>query len=333
MPAISEIAHKIDQLSSPYLIGDLQGIRKKLKNGAKKAGSTIFREETINDAEGWAYHYGGRTELQFNIGKEEEGIRYGIAFSLEPSHTLPDIELLFPKITSFNCFFRENLGFFKEYRMWYWQKGRSDIQPVTEIGSNLLVTGTFIFIGKLTKSDGINYQGILKTFDELLTPYIYVEKGRASGIIESEWKEREAFEFRAGKRNLVHRRTHSTKEISVDLDVRHSLIQEKLFAKLVAEYGEGNVGVENYCFGKSIDVVLRQSASYVFYEVKTCGSAKACLREALGQIMEYAYWPGRKQAERIVIVGEHVIDAKTLLYLNYLKNEFRMPLAYETVSI
>jgi len=333
VPAISEIAHKIDELSSNYVIGDLQGIRKKLKSGTRKAGSTIFREETIDDDEGWAYHFGGRTELQFNIGEEKEGLRYGIAFSLEPSQTLPDIELLFPKITRFNQFIRENPGFFKDYRMWHWQKGRSDIYSVKEISANLLTSDTFIFIGKLNVGDGINYTEILKTFDELLTPYIYVEKCSASGIIESEWQEAEEFEFRSGKRNLVYKRTHSTKEKFADLDVRHSLIQEKLAAKLVAEYGEDNVSIENTCFGKSIDVVLRQGTEYTFYEVKTCGSAKACIREALGQIMEYAYWPGRCHAAKIVIVGEHDVDSRTQSYLNYLKSEFRLPIGYEKVAI
>lgn len=117
------------------------------------------------------------------------------------------------------------------------------------------------------------------------------------------------------------------------MDVRHSLIQEKLAANLVDVYGEDNVSIENTCFGKSIDVVLRQGTEYAFYEVKTCGSAKACIREALGQIMEYAYWPGKSHAKKIIVVGENDIDPKTREYLEYLQTTFNLPLEYQKVAI
>lgn len=335
MPSISEIAHKIDKLSSGYRIGDLQAIRKKIKNMARQAGSTIFHDDTIKDSEGWAFHYGGRKELQFNIGEEEEGLRYGIAFSLEQSQTLPDIEVLYPNIMRFNQFFRENPGFFKNYLMWNWykDKSRSDLAPVSEIGQELLRPKTFIFIGKLNRSEDIDYPEILRTFDELLTPYIYVEKGEDSGVIEAEIAVQPGFAFSPGKKNLVFKRPHTTKEKYADLDVRHSLIVEKLAADLIARYGEENVAIEHACFGKSIDVVLRQGAEYIFYEVKTCGSAKGCLREALGQIMEYAYWPGVANAMKIIVVGEPEIDPDTRKYLEYLNRTFALPLEYLAMPI
>jgi hypothetical protein len=87
-PDIAKIAEELDKRAHAYAIGNLQAIRKALKNFEKRAGSTIFSEQTIKD--GYAFHHGGRTELQFNIGRD--GIdtiefRHGIAFSLEESHT------------------------------------------------------------------------------------------------------------------------------------------------------------------------------------------------------------------------------------------------------
>lgn len=335
MQRISEIARKINKLSATYKIGDLQVIRKRIKNLGRQAGSSIFNADTINDHLGWAFHYGGRKELQFNIGEEEEGLRFGIAFSLEQSQTLPNIELLFPKIMRFNQFIRENPGFFKNYRMWHWynDRVRSEIQPVIEIGEHLLRPKTFIFIGKLNEAEEINYTDILETFDDLLTPYIYIEKGEASGIIEAELLDSKDFTFSSGKKNLVFKRTHTTKEKFTDLDVRHSLIVEKLAADLIARYGEENVAVEHACFGKSIDVVLRQGTEYIFYEVKTCGSAKGCIREALGQVMEYAYWPGKAHAKKIIVVGEPETDPDTRKYLEYLNRTFSLPLEYLAVPI
>lgn len=335
MPRISEIARTINELSASYRIGELQALRKRIKGMGRQAGSTIFNADTINDDQGWAFHYGGRKELQFNIGEEEEGLRYGIAFSLEQSQTLPDVELLFPKIMRFNQFLRENPGFLRDYRMWHWyhDRDRSAIQPVTEISQDLLQPRTFIFIGKINEADEIDYQEILRTFDELLTPYIYIEKSEDSGIIEAEIIVPTGFTFSPGRRNLVFNRSYSTKEKFADLDIRHSLILEKLATELIATYGEENVGIEHPCFGKSIDAVLRLGAEYVFYEVKTCGSAKGCIREALGQVMEYAYWPGAEHAKKIVVVGEPEIDPDTMNYLDFLCRSFALPLEYQAVSI
>ncbi len=57
--------------------------------------------------EDWAFHYGGRSEIQYNIGFEDEGFRFGLAFSLETSQTLPDINLLKPKIKKLNTLYEE----------------------------------------------------------------------------------------------------------------------------------------------------------------------------------------------------------------------------------
>jgi hypothetical protein len=60
----------------------------------------------------YTFHKGGRTELQFNLGLEggPEGpdFRYGVAFSFEPSQSLPSIEPLIPKVARFNEYVREN---------------------------------------------------------------------------------------------------------------------------------------------------------------------------------------------------------------------------------
>lgn len=116
--SIRDVAERLNALSENYKIGDLQNLRKEIKNLQRKPGSVIFHNDTISD-EGWAYHYGGRKELQFNIGFEEEGLRYGIALSLESSQTLPDITLLYPNARRLNQFMRQNPKFFRDYLMWH----------------------------------------------------------------------------------------------------------------------------------------------------------------------------------------------------------------------
>jgi hypothetical protein len=50
--------------------------------------------------------------------------------------------------------------------------------------------------------------------------------------------------------------------------------------------------------GGRIDLVVRTGEGYEFYEIKTYGSARACIREAIGQLLEYAMWPGAEPARQ-----------------------------------
>lgn len=334
---ISDIAYRINELSHGHKIGDLQSIRKEIKKLQRKPGSEIFHADTIFDEKRYAYHYGGRKELQFNIGFEEEGLRYGIALSLEPSRTLPApaITLLYRNAKRLNQFIRQEPNFFNEYKMWHDQNGKrsSPIGPVKEISEDLLKPKTFIFIGKLQSENEIDFGKILITFDELLKPYIFVEKTRESGIIEYDIDENEEFNFEVKTPKLPTKRDYSIEERSINLNIRHTLIQEELLKKLKEEYGSSNVSPEHPIGSKKIDVVVKNGNEVIFYEIKVSGSAKACIRDAIGQLMEYAYWPDRRNANLLVVVGEEAIDDRTAKYLKYLNNTFGLPIQYEQISI
>jgi len=60
---ISDIANKLNELAPPHLIGTLQDIRTQLKKLNRRPGDKIFSTHTTFDD--WAFHHGGRTELQF----------------------------------------------------------------------------------------------------------------------------------------------------------------------------------------------------------------------------------------------------------------------------
>jgi hypothetical protein len=73
---------------------------------------------------------------------------------------------------------------------------------------------------------------------------------------------------------------------------------------------------------------VRQGAEYIYYEIKTGLSAQSCIREALGQLLEYAYWPGAQLAARLVIIGEPPLDKYAKTYLETLQKEFSLPVEY-----
>jgi hypothetical protein len=80
-------------------------------------------------------------------------------------------------------------------------------------------------------------------------------------------------------------------------------------------------------------VIVWQRNEYWFYEIKTAQSPRACLREAIGQLLEYAFWHGGQRATRLIVVGETAIDSDGLEYLDRLRMQFSLPIEYEHISV
>lgn len=180
---LHEIVDVINELSVEYKIGKLQHIRKEIKDLQNLPCKTIFANASV--FEKYAYHYGGRTELQFNIGCDHfEKFRFGVAFSLESSQSLPDVSILYPKIERYNQYFRKHRSKFGSYSGFTEKKQvvvaeySAGIIPEDEYTNNQ--NSTFFFIGKyIDKKIGDitakDCRTVLKTFDDLLDLYLYVE--------------------------------------------------------------------------------------------------------------------------------------------------------------
>jgi hypothetical protein len=325
---IWEIAEKINEYSQKYNVGNLQQIRKKNKSLGKLHTQKIFSSSTIFKE--YAFHDGGRTEIQYNIGFEKNGLlRYGLAFSLEPGQTLPDVSIMYPKIYEYNCLLRNDPTLFLGYKLWAWVDGkRTETEIIHEIDSSLVKSGTFIFFGKLIDLRNIDYDEILVTFDKMLPIYEYIEEPK----IENTSKINK-FEFKKTNVSLPQSRNYTTTQIEIDIDIRHSKIQEKLVGELYSKFGNKNVSLEHPINGNKIDVVVNDNGMNYFYEIKTAPTARDCIRQALGQIIDYAYWPGQKNAEKLFIVGENEIDKKTENYINFLKERFDLCLEYLQIKL
>ena len=328
---IREIANIINKESQKYQFGKLQDLRKEIKGLSKKASSLIFTEQTISD-DGWAFHHGGRKEIQFNIGFEREGLRYGIAFSLETSRSLPDLSILYSKILKLNSLIRNEPELFADYKMWFWRGGkRSKISNVCEIDDKLVQNGTFIFIGKLLDIENLDYDKIISTFDDLLNIYREVETEPKTQI---EKKQKVVtFRFDNRTKHLPQKSNYNTIEKEINIDARHSYLQEKLYKELISTFGEDAVGLENRINGNRIDIVVKATKdSYIFYEVKTGSSAKSCIRQAIGQLFEYAFWNNSNFKVDMIIAGEFEMDKTTSDYIKLLKNNFGIPISYYCIK-
>jgi hypothetical protein len=104
---------------------------------------------------------------------------------------------------------------------------------------------------------------------------------------------------------------------------------------LIAEFGERNVGDEHPCGnGKAIDVVVRAGHdSFQFFEIKTGSRPRACIRDALGQLLEYAYWPPTIEPSLLVICGAPALDNDGRRYLERMAERHNLPLTYRQIRL
>jgi hypothetical protein len=330
--SIQSIANKINKLAENYDIGNLQKIRKEIKSFQRLPAKQIFPSRILKKR-GYAFHVGGRKEIQYNIGfEDEEKFRYGLAFSLHRDRNLPDVSIMKPRIRKFNYLLRNNPALFTGYKMWALVDDEiSDIEKIHEIEPSIVKPETFIFFGKLIDLKSLDYDEVLSTFDKMLPIYLYIEKKEAKPEIDKINKY--IFSFKKTNVSLPHTKSYYTKQVEIEIDIRHTKIQEKLVNKLSKEYGNENVALEHPLNGNKIDVVVNDNGKRIFYEIKTASNARDCIRQALGQILDYAYWPGNKNADTLVIVGEKAIDKDTKNYLKYLNNKCRIKLEYLQIKL
>jgi hypothetical protein len=156
-------------------------LRAKL-HGKRARTQDIFHKGTIfpKGDEGYAFHDGGRTELQFNIGVHTPGNercwRYGVAFEFGKNRNLPDPNLLRPKVRRFNEWVRANADLLRGFRMW--DEVRSHQSPFRspgEILPDLIDNRAFVVLGTTVPEPQVDVHQVLRDFDRLYDLYEYVE--------------------------------------------------------------------------------------------------------------------------------------------------------------
>lgn len=105
----------------------------------------------------------------------------------------------------------------------------------------------------------------------------------------------------------------------------HNKIQNELYKVLSTKYGQENVGTEQPVGKKRIDVVLKNNDNYIYYEIKTTLDDVQSIRQALPQLMEYAYFPNHNRAKKLIIVSPAKVSKNTKLYIKKLRDDFNIP--------
>ena len=330
-PPIEDLAREVSLRAKGRPIGKLQE-----KRAAEKRLTIVpqfIDGRTIFDK--YAYHTGGRNELQFNIAFEDgrNSFRHGVAFGLQPSKYSLDIGVFEDRIRNFNEFLDDNPKAYDHLSMWYFKDDkRSASYTPKRISDSLKSMRPFIVLGAMYPTGDINVDSILDDFDRLMPLWEYVEgygtsphrKHRSGG----------RFDWRPGNNARVPRSTYARPDLSGEFVLRHNQLQASLFEHLESVYGGENVSGEQDCgIGKYVDIAVRDGSNYMYFEVKTGLSARSCIREAFGQLMEYAFWPGAQKAHQLFVIGEPPLDQSAAKYIEVLEKKFGLPIAYKQYDL
>jgi hypothetical protein len=140
------------------------------------------------------------------------------------------------------------------------------------------------------------------------------------------------YKFKAGHKNKkTGSVTVKSPVSSKTAKLIHNYIQNKLDAQLVKQFGRECVGCEVPTgLGTSIDVVVETKDFRWFYEIKVAKTVKACIRQAIPQLLEYAYWSVEDaDVDKLIIVAKFPLSKAAEKYLDKLREEFGLPLHYE----
>jgi len=114
----------------------------------------------------------------------------------------------------------------------------------------------------------------------------------------------------------------------------HNDVQNRLYSFLKSKLGSKSVGTEiDTGTGTAIDVVTQHKGKTTFYEIKTAPSVRASIRQALPQLLEYAFWPQERRADELIVVSHLPPTDAAKKYISFLRSEFGLPISYKQFDL
>lgn len=335
---LNPILASLNERAVDFRFGDLPEMRRQRRSLARLPSRRPFRSTTDKK---WAHHVGGRDELQFNVAEDDGHLRWGVAISLQPSQSLPDIAAMCDKMRRFSLALEIHGSYLhnRGFAMWHWSKhtpfrDRSSDRPPGPVAVDLYHPGAFVFVGKHAPLHSFDPARVLGDFDILLPIYEYVECDHRDE--PPSLSERGPFVFTPDIQSSTsqpHPATLRRRESGeTAVCYAHRKMQDALKQELIEEGAE--VGTEHPDGnGRLIDLVARRGEELEFYEIKTGLSPRICIRQALGQLLEYAYWGNAVGPTRLFVVGGQPIDSVSQAYLSALGHDFQLPIGYRQIGI
>jgi hypothetical protein len=84
--------------------------------------------------------------------------------------------------------------------------------------------------------------------------------------------------------------------------------------------------------GGRIDVAVDTHDGLLFCEIKVAPHARAAMREAIGQLLEYSHWPKECRAKKLWIISESMPTEEEVAYLKTLRTHYALPIFYRCID-
>lgn len=155
-----------------------------------------------------------------------------------------------------------------------------------------------------------------------------------SDVIQKEYDEKVkskfSFENSGSKEaDLETNGKRKSNRTEIELEYRHNVLQKKFLKFLQNKYGKSFVKRECKAFGASrIDITQKTKTGFVFYEIKTYNSLRYSIRESIGQLLEYCFYPNVIEAEKLVLVSDVSPSEEIKRYLLHIKEYINIPFSY-----
>lgn len=105
-------------------------------------------------------------------------------------------------------------------------------------------------------------------------------------------------------------------------DPKHDRLQNAVQTCLTREFGEVKAE-ENW-----VDLSAKFGGTSWLFEVKAASSVKRCIREAMGQLLEYAHYPDVRDSPTLVVVGDALANRNDKAFVRLLRKRYQLKLFY-----
>jgi hypothetical protein len=144
----------------------------------------------------------------------------------------------------------------------------------------------------------------------------------------------EKFNFVGGHNPGKHKATSTYLRQKGEVDLIHNQIQTALFNQLIEIYGVENVETEVAAGeGMRVDLVVKHKNKYSFYEIKTSRSIRQCVRDAIGQLLEYAHYGNTVAIRDFIVVSPNIVNRECLSYLSFIKDKYGIPIKHQEFDL
>ncbi len=111
---------------------------------------------------------------------------------------------------------------------------------------------------------------------------------------------------------------------SVKVNLVHNRIQNRFLKYLMTTYPDDiNIGERN-----RIDAKRETNSNIFIYEIKPFESVYACIRDGIGQLLDYSHLQKSKKDKKVIIVGPNEPEQRDIEFINAIKKVLQIPFSY-----